>query len=125
MKSCPVCKAQAFDDAEVCYGCLYRFEWSNANACPYHTRDDSEECWSHDDMFAVDEPEPFYLKSLKQKENDTVMCEQPVASLSACTAVLSSNQHIDSVPISLPATVVIQLHIQQAASAAAAPINNG
>lgn len=25
MKTCPVCGARAFDDAEVCYGCLYRF----------------------------------------------------------------------------------------------------
>jgi hypothetical protein len=26
MKECPVCKAGSFDDAEVCYGCLHRFE---------------------------------------------------------------------------------------------------
>lgn len=26
MKECPVCKAIAFDDAQVCYGCLHRFE---------------------------------------------------------------------------------------------------
>lgn len=26
MKTCPVCQAKAFDDAEVCYGCLHRFE---------------------------------------------------------------------------------------------------
>ena len=26
MKICPVCKAKAFDDAAVCYGCLYRFD---------------------------------------------------------------------------------------------------
>lgn len=26
MKRCPVCAATTFDDAEVCYGCLYRFE---------------------------------------------------------------------------------------------------
>lgn len=25
MKVCPVCRAKAFDDAEVCYGCLHRF----------------------------------------------------------------------------------------------------
>ena len=25
MKSCPVCGAVTFDDAEVCYGCLHRF----------------------------------------------------------------------------------------------------
>ncbi len=25
MKTCPVCGAKAFDDAEVCYGCLHRF----------------------------------------------------------------------------------------------------
>ena len=25
MKTCPVCHAVAFDDAELCYGCLHRF----------------------------------------------------------------------------------------------------
>lgn len=25
MKTCPICGARAFDDAAVCYGCLYRF----------------------------------------------------------------------------------------------------
>lgn len=26
MKTCPVCQAKAFDDAEVCYGCMHRYE---------------------------------------------------------------------------------------------------
>ena len=26
MKICPVCGARAFDDALICYGCLYRYE---------------------------------------------------------------------------------------------------
>ena len=26
MKTCPVCRARTFEDAEVCYGCLHRFE---------------------------------------------------------------------------------------------------
>lgn len=25
MKVCPVCQARAFDDASICYGCMYRF----------------------------------------------------------------------------------------------------
>lgn len=25
MKTCPICKAKAFDDAAVCYGCMHRF----------------------------------------------------------------------------------------------------
>ena len=25
MKTCPVCHATAFDDAEICYGCMHRF----------------------------------------------------------------------------------------------------
>lgn len=27
MKTCPVCKAVAFDDARICYGCLHRYDW--------------------------------------------------------------------------------------------------
>ncbi|MEG1166655.1 MAG: hypothetical protein RSD93_01200, partial [Gordonibacter sp.] len=26
MKTCPVCHARTFDDAEVCYGCMHRYE---------------------------------------------------------------------------------------------------
>lgn len=26
MKECPICKAIAFDDAKICYGCLHRFD---------------------------------------------------------------------------------------------------
>ena len=25
MKTCPVCQAVAFDDAETCFGCMHRF----------------------------------------------------------------------------------------------------
>ena len=25
MKTCPTCGARAFDDAEVCFGCLHRY----------------------------------------------------------------------------------------------------
>ena len=34
MKTCPVCKAGAFDDAEVCYGCLHRFSQADAAVAP-------------------------------------------------------------------------------------------
>lgn len=30
MKTCPVCQARSFDDAEVCYGCLHRFSETEA-----------------------------------------------------------------------------------------------
>ena len=26
MKTCPTCKARCFDDMEICYGCMHRFE---------------------------------------------------------------------------------------------------
>ena len=26
MKTCPVCKSHVFDDMDVCYGCMHRFE---------------------------------------------------------------------------------------------------
>ena len=31
MKTCPVCHARAFDDAEVCFGCLHRFAAADPN----------------------------------------------------------------------------------------------
>lgn len=32
MKTCPVCRAVAFDDAEVCFGCMHRFEEGTADS---------------------------------------------------------------------------------------------
>lgn len=32
MKTCPICGARAFDDAEVCYGCLHRYEGADMGA---------------------------------------------------------------------------------------------
>ena len=32
MKICPVCKAIAFDDASICYGCLHQFEPDGADS---------------------------------------------------------------------------------------------
>ena len=34
MKVCPVCHARAFDDAEVCYGCMHRFSGKEPVAAP-------------------------------------------------------------------------------------------
>lgn len=31
MKTCPICHAKSFDDAEVCYGCLHRFDGESRN----------------------------------------------------------------------------------------------
>ena len=31
MKTCPICKSIAFDDARTCYGCLYDFAKSKKN----------------------------------------------------------------------------------------------
>ena len=30
MKTCPICHAVAFDDAQICYGCLHRFDAEEA-----------------------------------------------------------------------------------------------
>ena len=32
MKVCPVCKAIAFDDATICYGCLHQFKADGARS---------------------------------------------------------------------------------------------
>ena len=34
MRVCPVCHARAFDDAEVCYGCMHRFSSKELAAAP-------------------------------------------------------------------------------------------
>ena len=34
MRVCPVCHARAFDDAEVCYGCMHRFSSKEPAAAP-------------------------------------------------------------------------------------------
>lgn len=34
MRVCPVCHARAFDDAEICYGCMHRFSGKEPAAAP-------------------------------------------------------------------------------------------
>lgn len=34
MKTCPICKARCFDDMELCYGCMHRFEDAPDDAPP-------------------------------------------------------------------------------------------
>ncbi|MEA5019883.1 MAG: hypothetical protein VB027_05900 [Gordonibacter sp.] len=34
MKACPVCHARTFDDAEICYGCMYRYEGARPTPIP-------------------------------------------------------------------------------------------
>lgn len=33
MKICPICKARCFEDMEICYGCMHRFEAEEGSAC--------------------------------------------------------------------------------------------
>lgn len=35
MKSCPVCKATTFDDMEICFGCLHRFDEKDDASVPF------------------------------------------------------------------------------------------
>lgn len=44
MKTCPVCNAKAFDDMDVCYGCLHRFDEKR----PFASSDDMESGSSYD-----------------------------------------------------------------------------
>lgn len=32
MKTCPVCKARCFDDMEICFGCMHRFDGGETSA---------------------------------------------------------------------------------------------
>lgn len=34
MKTCPICNAKTFDDMDVCYGCLYRFDEKRPSSNP-------------------------------------------------------------------------------------------
>lgn len=34
MKTCPICQARCFDDMEVCYGCMHRFDVADDAAKP-------------------------------------------------------------------------------------------
>ena len=34
MKTCPICQAKSFDDMELCYTCMHRFEMQGLHAEP-------------------------------------------------------------------------------------------
>ncbi len=42
MKTCPICNAKAFDDMDVCYGCLHRFDEKRpfASSCDAESAED-------------------------------------------------------------------------------------
>ncbi len=44
MKTCPVCNAKAFDDMDVCYGCLHRFDGKK----PFASSKDAESSLNDD-----------------------------------------------------------------------------
>ena len=42
MKTCPVCKARCFDDMDICYGCMHRFEEAPRESSDSILRDGGE-----------------------------------------------------------------------------------
>lgn len=59
MKACPVCHARTFDDAEVCYGCMHRYE--DAAACRKAAVCNT--AWESDVGVSVPKPAPLSAES--------------------------------------------------------------
>ncbi len=68
MKVCPICRALAFDDAEVCYGCMHRFGGGSVRASLLS----SEETWEPDEgiRLLTPEREGFWKKSGSSRTSD-------------------------------------------------------
>lgn len=75
MKTCPVCKARCFDDMEICYGCMYRFEdvvsaKKRANPAPEMSRGGAEASYDASDPFAEDEKKPPRQSSIGEAASE-------------------------------------------------------
>jgi hypothetical protein len=62
MKTCPVCKAVAFDDALVCFGCMHRYDSQETDGSPQESAGHREAATgaSRDEEFEF--PPAFYIK---------------------------------------------------------------
>lgn len=79
MKECPRCHAKTFDDMEVCYGCLHRFEPAMAEA-----RDATQ-------LDAVDYPPPGFVGVLPPGSVVTQCSNRPVpADSKACCGLVGA-----------------------------------
>lgn len=111
MKTCPVCKSQAFDDAEVCYGCLYRFEWGDdAHLCSaFAASDDLLGC---EDELLLDEPElpRLELANCAASVEDRMVCADAEQAIMLSEGVRDIQLNLTS-----PATVIIRLQGHQVA----------
>lgn len=86
MKTCPVCHAVAFDDATICFGCMYRYEDvttfapKSDEATLLHPADDAPKPTDSDDpRSANNDPAPEALATSEQRTASTTS-EQPAAS---------------------------------------------
>lgn len=121
MKTCPVCKAQAFDDAEVCYGCLHKFEPADAaekaeggvggRGCDRSTPRFDAQAAGEDHLATAELDEP--------DGGDVRPCHAPASpscvSKAACEPVSVRVPGLgDPSSFGAPTTVVIQLQLQPA-----------
>ena len=87
MKTCPTCKTTVFEDMEVCYACLHRFEGNainlNFESCSYG--EDFEALVYADEFFNWLPKETFdlwfkaYDTSMRESEEETALHENGYA----------------------------------------------
>lgn len=88
MKTCPVCKANCFDDMDVCFGCLHDFSHQGFMT-PQHARSPVLESSVEDDL----EPEEAVIPAHSLIER-TAVPARPPASYSSQIAV-APGVHLD------------------------------
>lgn len=123
MRTCPVCGAQAFDDAQVCYGCLHRFTSDGSTvstdlreSCPLRApvRGGQEEDVDLSELEEPKSPHPAWAGSLGEPPSRQMLM------VPAQTVVPGAGS---SLQMASPATLIIQLQLQpMAPSAAPAPL---
>lgn len=75
MKTCPVCKANCFDDMEICFGCLHSFarDAERQPSGPLHARTPVLESSLEDDL----EPDEAVLPARRQAGASVPECVAP------------------------------------------------
>ncbi|WP_165046134.1 MULTISPECIES: hypothetical protein [unclassified Adlercreutzia] len=120
MKVCPVCGARAFDDAEVCYGCLHRFAEERLDQCAFGA---TEEAVQSDSLEEPKESEPVHAVGVSVPPNSldqtcgqtrslpSVLPTSPMMAVPAHTVVPIEGNVFS---LSAPAGLIIQLSVQPA-----------
>lgn len=117
MKVCPVCKAGAFDDAQVCYGCMHKF--TSQDTLPSNVEEEKKVQALND---APKEVKPAKLKvvhEVERVESEAVKAAASTLEADSCDAATLEEK--SSGEIKLQSTTAVPIKLKRGSRRRGAP----